>query len=51
MLEEIGRKAASPNETFSAFHKFCNPDPLKLDGPITKIGFSNILKEELGKKL
>jgi hypothetical protein len=44
LLEEIFRKSANPNETFITFHKFCNPDPLKLDAPLTKIGFSNIRK-------
>lgn len=50
LLEEVARKAEKPNEV-AGFHKFCNPDPLKLDGPITKIGFSGIKKDELRNKL
>jgi hypothetical protein len=45
LLEEIARKAANPSEVSSTFHKFCNPSPLKLDGPLTKIGFSGIRRE------
>lgn len=45
LLEEVARKAATPNEITNTFHKFCNPKPLKLDGPLTKIGFSGIRKE------
>lgn len=45
LLEEIARKAANPSEISSTFHKFCNPTPLKLDGPLTKIGFSGIRRE------
>ena len=41
----------NPNEVATTFHKFCNPDPLKLDGPIVKIGFSGIRREELRLKL
>ena len=30
---------------------FCNPKPLVLEGPLTKIGFSGIRKQELRQKL